>query len=161
MLACLQSLSSFLYKLASQQTPSTHEKNLVQALFHNSELLLKFGGTVESFLYILRNMLHYHFCSHPASPSSRSEVAQSCPTLWGPMNCSLPSSSVHGIFLARVLERVAISFSRGSSRPRDRTRVSLIVGRRFTVWATREAPLSKHLPNSASISTVQQQVSGF
>ena len=44
-----------------------------------------------------------------------SEVAQSCPTLCNPMNCSLPRSSVHGIFQARILEGVAISFSRGSS----------------------------------------------
>ena len=48
-----------------------------------------------------------------------SEVAQSCPTLCDPMECSLPGSSVHGILQARVLEWVAISFSRGSSRPRD------------------------------------------
>ena len=47
--------------------------------------------------------------------------AQSCPTLCDPMNCSLPGSSVHGIFQARVLERVAISFSRGFSWPRDQT----------------------------------------
>ena len=53
-------------------------------------------------------------------------------------DCSLPGSSVHGIFQARVLEWVAISFSRGSSRPRDWTQVSLNVGRRFTTWATRE-----------------------
>ena len=44
-----------------------------------------------------------------------------------------------GFFQARVLEWIAISFSRGSSRPRNRTRVSCIAGRRFTVWATREA----------------------
>ena len=50
-----------------------------------------------------------------------SEVAQLCPTLCNPMDCSLPSSSVHGIFQAIVLEWIAISFSRGSSRPRDRT----------------------------------------
>ena len=68
-----------------------------------------------------------------------SEVAQSCPTLCNPMDCSLPGSSIHGIFQARILEWVAISFSRGSSWPRDQARVSLIVGRRFTVWATREA----------------------
>ena len=68
-----------------------------------------------------------------------SEVAQSCPTLCYPVDCSLSGSSVHGIFQARVLERVAISFSRGSSQPRNRTRVSCIAGRRFTVWATREA----------------------
>ena len=42
---------------------------------------------------------------------SESEVAQSCPTLCDPMDCSLPGSSVHGIFQARVLEWVAISFS--------------------------------------------------
>ena len=53
-----------------------------------------------------------------------SEVTQSCPTLSDPMDCSLPGSSIHGIFQARVLEWVAISFSRGSSPPRDRTRVS-------------------------------------
>ena len=54
------------------------------------------------------------------------------------MDCSLPGPSVHGIFQARILEWVAISFSRGSSQPRDWTWVSLIVGRRFTVWSTRE-----------------------
>ena len=52
------------------------------------------------------------------------------------MDCSLPHSSVHGIFQARVLEWVAISFSRGSSWPRDRTQVSCIVGRCFTIWAS-------------------------
>ena len=59
--------------------------------------------------------------------------------LWDPMDCSPPGSSVHRIFQARILEWVAISFSRGSSQPRQRTRFFLIVGRRFTVWATREA----------------------
>ena len=48
-------------------------------------------------------------------------VAQSCPTLYDPMDCSPPGSSVHGILQARILEWVAISFSRGSSRPRDQT----------------------------------------
>ena len=61
------------------------------------------------------------------------EVAQSCPTLCTPMDCSLPGFSVHGIFQAIVLEFVAISFSRGSSRPRDWTQVSCIVGRCFTL----------------------------
>ena len=50
---------------------------------------------------------------------SESEVAQSYPTLCDPMDCSLPGFSLHGILQARVLEWVAISFSRGSSRPRD------------------------------------------
>ena len=48
-----------------------------------------------------------------------SEVAQSCPTLCDPMDCSPEGSSVHGVLQARILEWVAISFSRGSSRPRD------------------------------------------
>ena len=52
------------------------------------------------------------------------------------MDCSLPGFSVHGIFQARILEWVAISFSRRSSRPRDWTRVFHIAGRRFITWAT-------------------------
>ena len=68
-----------------------------------------------------------------------SEVTQLCPTLCDPMDCSPPGSSVHGIFQARVLEWIAISFARGSSWPRDRTRVSCTAGRCFTVWATRES----------------------
>ena len=64
------------------------------------------------------------------------EVAQSCPTLCDPMDCSLPDSSLHRILQARVLEWVAISFSRGSSQPRNQTRVSCILGRRFNLWAT-------------------------
>ena len=67
-----------------------------------------------------------------------SEVAQLCLTLYDPMDCSLPCSSLHGIFQARVLEWVAISFFGGSSQPRDRTWVSHIVDRCFIVWATRE-----------------------
>ena len=66
-----------------------------------------------------------------------SEVIQSCSTLRGPVDCSLPGSSIHGIFQARILQWVAISFSRRSSQPRDWIQVSRIVGRRFTVWATR------------------------
>ena len=70
---------------------------------------------------------------------SESEVAQSCLTLCDPMYCSLPGSSVHGIFQARILEWVPISFSRRSSQHRGWTRVSRIIGRCFTIWATREA----------------------
>ena len=46
-------------------------------------------------------------------------VAKLCLTLCHPMDCSLPGSSVHRIFQARILERVVIAFSRGSSTPRD------------------------------------------
>ena len=58
-----------------------------------------------------------------------SEFAQSCPTLCNPMDCSLPGSSIHGIFQAKILKWVAISFSRGSSQPRDWTWVSCTAGR--------------------------------
>ena len=56
-----------------------------------------------------------------------------------PMEYSPPGSSVHGIFQARILEWVAISFSRGSSQPRDRTQLFHIAGRCLNLWATREA----------------------
>ena len=74
-------------------------------------------------------------------PMHESEVAQLCPTLRDPMDSSLPGSSVHGILQAIVLEWIAIPFSRGSSWPGDRTQVSHIVDRRFTIWATREGNL--------------------
>ena len=59
------------------------------------------------------------------------KVAQSCPTLCDPMDYR-----VHGIFQARILEWVAIPFSRGSSQPRDWTQVSSTAGRFFTTWTT-------------------------
>ena len=74
-----------------------------------------------------------HFLLHCVKVKSESEVAQSPPTSSDPMDCSLPGSSIHGIFQARVLEWVAISFSRGSSQARDPARVSHIVGRCFTI----------------------------
>ena len=82
---------------------------------------------------------HFHrknLCKHVL-------VAQSCPTVCNPMACSLPVSSVQGIFQARILQWVAISFSRESFWPRDQTWVSCIPGRFFIVWATREAPEKK------------------
>ena len=65
-------------------------------------------------------------------------VAQSYPTLCDPMDCGLPGSSAHGIFQARILEWIAIPFSRGSSQPRDGTQISCITGRFFTIGATRD-----------------------
>ena len=70
---------------------------------------------------------------HVGEGEGEDEVAQSCLTLCDPVDCSLPGSSVDGILQARILEWVAISFSRGSSRPRDRTQVSRIGGRRFNL----------------------------
>ena len=67
------------------------------------------------------------------------------------MDWSPPGSSVHGIFQARTLEWVAISFSRGSSLPKDRTQVSCTASRFSTIWATREAHGTRYfLPYYAS-----------
>ena len=68
------------------------------------------------------------------SASEWVQVAQSCPTLCDPMDYT-----VHGILQARILEWAAYSISRGSSRPRNQTRVSCIAGGFFTSWDTREA----------------------
>ena len=72
------------------------------------------------------------FTSNPQT-LNESEVAQSCPTLCDPVDCSPPGSSIHGILQARILEWVAISFSRESSQHRDLTQVSHIAGRRFNL----------------------------
>ena len=82
------------------------------------------------------NLLFWGFTMLRESESVSHSV---CPTLCDPIHCSPPGSSVYGILQARILEWVAIPFSWGSSQPRDRTWVSLNVGRFFTIWATREA----------------------
>ena len=66
-------------------------------------------------------------------------ITQSCLTLCDPMDCSPPGSSVHGILWARIVEWIAIPFSRGFSRLRNQTPVFHIVGGFCTIWATREA----------------------
>ena len=68
-----------------------------------------------------------------------------------PMDCSLSGSSVRGIFQARMLEWIAISFSRGSSQLRNRTRVSCTAGRFFTNWAIKEALLRDKALHYSSI----------
>ena len=60
-----------------------------------------------------------------------------CLILCDTINCSLPHSSIHGILQARILEWIAMPFSRGSSWPRDQTQVSCIADRFFTNWAMR------------------------
>ena len=65
-------------------------------------------------------------------------VTQWCPTLCNPMDYSPPGSSIHGVLQARILEWVTMPSSRGSSWPRDQTRVSCIAHRFFTIWAIRK-----------------------
>ena len=82
---------------------------------------------------VIFNLVCYFICIGSVNVS----VTNSCPTLYNPMDC-LPGSSVNGILQARILEWVAIPFSRGSSQSRDQTWVTCITGRFFTIWATRE-----------------------
>ena len=105
------------------------------------------------------HLLKCIYWDKPQASQSQHEVllAQSCLTLCDPMDCSPPGSCVHGIFQARMLDWVAISFSRGSSQLKDWTWVSFIAGRLFTVWATTEAPMSTYqkvifsFPSSKSV----------
>ena len=77
----------------------------------------------------------------PVSGGGGGLVANSCPSnSRGPMGCSLPGSSVHASLLAKILEWVAISFSRGSSWPRNWTWASCTAGRLLTDWAIRKDP---------------------
>ena len=82
---------------------------------------------------LLSSSIVKHFCSQTSRGMCvcvHTHVrghAQLCPTLCDPMDCSPPGSYVHGTFQARMLEWVAISFSRGSSQPRDRTRVGILI----------------------------------
>ena len=86
---------------------------------------------------IWNNMLNFLSCLYLKETVL---VTHLCPTLWDSMDCS-PGSSVHGILQARILQWVAISFSRGSSQSRDRTQtqVSRTAGGFVTIWATRQA----------------------
>ena len=81
------------------------------------------------------------FCPPSKERKVKKVKSLSVSVLCDPMDCSLPGSSVHGIFQARVLEWVTIAFCRGSSWPRDRTWVSHTAGRLFTIRTTRKACL--------------------
>ena len=75
-------------------------------------------------------------------------VAQSCPTLYNPMDCSLPGSSVHGILQAKILELFATSLLQGIFPTQGWTRVSCTAGR-FSIWATRVAQTISYVyPNA-------------
>ena len=84
---------------------------------------------------ILINLLCEHSestCMHACS------VASVVSTLCDPVDCRLPGSSVHGILQERILKWIAVSFSRGSSQPRDQTTISCLAGGFSYHWAVRE-----------------------
>ena len=92
--------------------------------------------------------------SHSLSVLLHVLLAQSCPPLCDLVDCSLPGSSVHGILPVKMLEWVAISFSRGSSQPRDWTPVACIGSRFFAVWATREPSAWSQMANRVGFNVV-------
>ena len=99
---------------------------------------------VSGFFYCeeVLNLIRSHFFIFAFSSFTskvKMKVAQMCPTLCDPRDCSPPGSSVHLIFQVRILEWVAIPFSMGYSQPRNQTQVSHIAGGLFTSWATKEA----------------------
>ena len=131
LLAVQGTLKSLLQHRSSKASILRHSTFFTVQLSHpymttGKTIALTRQTSVDKVMSLLLNMLS-------SEVASASEVAQSCPTLCNPMDCSLPVSSVHGIFQARVLEWIAISFSRGSSQPRARTQVSCFVDRCFTV----------------------------
>ena len=99
-------------------------------------MILKFLLSLFCFFLEGGGVLHCEACGILVSWWSEMLVHHSCLTLCDPTDYSLPGFSVHGILQARIPEWIVIPFSRGSSQPRDRTQVSCIAGRFFTVWAT-------------------------
>ena len=81
---------------------------------------------ITGLLFLLDPLLYVCMCTWRGVCVCVCACTQLCLTFCDPMDCSPPGSSVHGIFLARILECVAISYPRGSSQPRDRTCVSCI-----------------------------------
>ena len=108
---------------------NSHDIILLYPLWKRKKHTHTHGYTAMQFLFYCRN----------SPPYGLFLVAQSCPTLCDPMDCSPPASSVRGILQARILAWVAMSSSRASSQPRDGTQVSCIAGRFFTIWVIGEA----------------------
>ena len=133
---CIQVKKQQLELDMEQQTGSKLGKEDVKAVYCHPAYLTYMQSTSWETLGWRKHKLEWRLLE---VKWSEVKWSQSCPTLCDPMDCSLPGSSVHGILQARILEWVAISFSRGSSCPRDRTQVSCIAGRRFTIWGTRKA----------------------
>ena len=108
-------------------------------------MLLLFKLRILFILYWKTGLWVWTFCHttiHSKSPiylKMKILLVQLCLTLFDPRDCSLPGSSVHGIFQARHWSGLPFLSSGGSSRPRDWTWVSHIADRFFNIWATREA----------------------
>ena len=106
-----------------------------QSLFRLGFAIYLFGGSLfdTAKKYFTANILFFKKINLLKLTGSEVKVTQSCPALWDPMDYT-----VHGTLQARILEWVAVPYSRESSQPRDRTQVSHTAGRFFTSWATRK-----------------------
>ena len=110
------------------------------SLYNNKISIKKYMTRMPSRLCLLNNPCQQICVVIMGSACMHVKSLQPCLILCNPLDYNLPGSSVHGILQARILEWGAIPFSKGSSQPRNRTRVSCIVGTFFTIWAIREAP---------------------
>ena len=120
-----------------------HLTCLLQNLYAGQEATVRIGHGTRTGSKLGKEYIKATYC-HPAyltymQSEKRKLMTQLCLNFCDPMDCSLPGFSVYGILQARVLEWVAISLSRGSSRLKNWTPVSCIAGRVFTLWASREA----------------------
>ena len=124
----------------------------MQAIQHSVKCRTKLNGMLMACVEAATDC--QHFLAALGEHGTRLELAvlisQSCLTLCDPTDCSPPGSSIHGILQARILEWVAIPFSRGSSWPMNPS--LYIAGRFFTIWATTEAVLHGHLAASQNLS---------
>ena len=114
------------------------EKQVVQEALHPLYLCivraLEILLSASRFLFSRLQIIFSEKLTHKVfSDWLKVKVTQWCPTVWNPMDCSLPGFSIHGNLQARILEWVAILVSRGSSQPRDCTLVSHIESGFFTV----------------------------
>ena len=130
---------------ASHMVPITYSTYSIYSIFYAPSLFLNTHGYVCIHTQHTHTHTHTHIYIYTVGVSIACVlVTQLCPTLCNPTDHSLPGSSVHGILQARILEWVAIPFSRGSSWPRDQTWVSRIAGRFFTVLKISNKNLKQH-----------------
>ena len=114
-------------KILQEMGIPDHLTCLLRNLYTTQEATVRTRHGTTDWFQIRKAYIKMEYC-HPTyltymESEGEGEVAQSCPTLCDPVDCSLPGFSIHEILQARILEWVTISFSRGSSRPRDRTQL--------------------------------------
>ena len=121
---CSMSSSNCCFLTCIQISQEAGQVGWYSHLLKTSSFLSSFSLPVLLFIYFFFIVVKY---------AALCLVTQLCPTLCYPMDCSPPRSSVHGTLQARILEWVAMPYSRGSSQTRDQTQISRIAGGFFTI----------------------------